>query len=118
VITSCTAPKPSSSFKAGSRFSTPGSSLSYASSAVGSDSATDDRGLVCAAGLPYPHSDPAWGRRICFFLLFTPKRIPRHSALSKVARSSFVFSGVMGRDFHASYWWAEGSCNTPRNEQG
>ena len=35
---------------------------------------------------------------------------------SKVARSSFVFSGVIGCDSHA-YWWAEGPCNTPRNDR-
>ena len=56
------------------------------------------------------------GRGICFF--FSPqKQIPRRSTPSKVARSSFVFSGVIGRDFHA-YSWTEGPCNTPRNDRG
>ena len=34
------------------------------------------------------------------------------TAPSKVALNSFVFSGLIGSDFHV-YWWAEGPGDTP-----
>src|SRR6516225_10958428 len=54
--------------------------------------------------------------RNLLLMFFSQKQSPRRYALSKVAPSSFVFSGVIVRDFHA-YWWAEGPCNTPRNDR-
>ena len=51
-------------------------------------------------------------------LLLFPAKADSSSLRSVESRAQlFVFSGVIGRDFHA-YSWAEGPCNTPRNDRG